>query len=135
MTDQDTAFKMELDRDEFNGHVQDSIKQVVTSLVTAALPRDGLDEMLKSAFEKSWLHDKEDNWIESNARQAMHQAIWSAVRDAIDESDMKSMVTDATNEILQSDEFKASLKENTRKAVMETTFRVKAGHLDADEPQ
>ena len=132
MTSESSAFKMQLDRDEFNGHVQDSIKQVVTALVTSAISKDDLGQMLKSAFAKAWMRDTKDNWIEGEARQAMHQAIWTSVREAVDESDMQKMVKEATNDILASDEFKAALAENTRKAVMETTFHVKAGDLDPD---
>lgn len=126
MTEQNTPFKMELDKEQFNAHVQDSIKSIVTSMVTQALPRDGLDEMLKSAFHKSWMRDDKDNWLESNARDAMRQAVWTAVREAVDASDMQAKVTAATNEILASDEFNAALLENTRKAVMKTTFYVSA---------
>ena len=135
MAENESAFKMELDHDEFRNHVQDSIKSVVTAMVKSAMPHDGLESMLKSAFEKSWMRDKGDNWIEGEARSAMHQAIWQSVREAIDESDIKSMVNQATNEMLKSDEFRAALVENTRKAVMETTFRVKAGYLDPDDDQ
>lgn len=102
----------------------EAIRKEATAVIKAAVAGDDIARTIREAFAKRWASDR-DNWLEQSVRDAMQQALWSSVQDAIKESGVAEMIKAAVVEHVSTPEFAAAIKQRAIETVKSTTFYVK----------
>ena len=113
-----------IDKQALKDAFAEAIRKEATAVIKEATVGQDIGRTIRDAFAKKWESDR-DNWLEQSVRQAMRDALWSSVQDAIKEAGVENMIKAAVVEHINTPEFAAAIKQRAIEAVKGTTFCVK----------
>lgn len=115
---------LSIDKQAVKDAFAEAIRKEATAVIKTATAGEDIARTIREAFAKRWTSDR-DTWLEQSVRDAMQQALWSSVQDAIKEAGAADMIKAAVVEHVSTPEFAEAIKQRAIETVKSTTFYVK----------